>query len=66
MARCKHPRCKRKILLVVKEMSRCRCGKLYCQEHRLNHNCTFDYKGNHRETLSKELTKVIPKKIFKV
>jgi len=66
MARCKHLNCKRKIPSIIKELSRCRCGKLYCHEHRLAHDCTFDYQSHHKKTLEKQLTKVEPKKVIKV
>ena len=66
MARCKYLECKRKISSVLKDVSRCRCGKLYCSEHRLAHDCTFDYQAHHRETLKRELTKVKPEKVIKV
>lgn len=43
----------------------CRCGGLYCGEHRYDtaHNCTFDYKTVGREELRKSNPQVISDKI---
>ena len=66
MPRCKYDGCKKKIPSVLKEINRCRCGKLYCSKHRLDHQCTFDYHAHYKETLKKELIKVVPEKVLKV
>lgn len=43
----------------------CRCGGLYCGEHRYDtaHNCSFDYKTTGREELRKSNPQVISDKI---
>jgi predicted nucleic acid binding AN1-type Zn finger protein len=43
----------------------CRCGNLFCALHRLpeSHKCTFDFKKQGIKQLSKQLIKVVPKKI---
>lgn len=46
----------------------CRCGGLYCGEHRYDtaHNCTFDYKTTGREELRKSNPQVISDKIQRI
>ncbi|CAJ0562948.1 unnamed protein product, partial [Mesorhabditis spiculigera] len=46
----------------------CRCGGLYCSEHRydLAHNCTFDYKTMEREELRKNNPVVVSDKIQRI
>lgn len=46
----------------------CRCGGNFCAEHRLDsaHSCTYDYLGEAKNKLSKELSKVIANKLDKV
>lgn len=46
----------------------CRCGGLYCGEHRYDtaHNCTFDYKTTGREELRKNNPQVISEKIQRI
>lgn len=66
MTRCKHPGCNRKISFVYKSIGLCRCGNVYCQHHRLDHKCTFDYKSHNKKVLSKELRKVVAEKIIEV
>ncbi len=35
----------------------CKCGNVYCSEHRFeeNHNCTFDFKASEKKHLEKVL-----------
>ena len=46
----------------------CRCGGLYCVEHRADvaHNCSFDYQEEHRKALGEHLVKVVGQKLDKV
>ena len=43
----------------------CRCNESYkfCSKHRLNHECTFDYKKEQQEKLMKDNPKIITPKI---
>ena len=42
MLRCKL--CNKKLSIMLKDMYICRCSDYYCSIHKLEHNCTFDYK----------------------
>ncbi|KAI1724767.1 a20-like zinc finger domain-containing protein [Ditylenchus destructor] len=46
----------------------CRCGGLYCGEHRYDqvHNCTFDYKTMEREEIRKNNPVVVSDKIARI
>lgn len=46
----------------------CRCGGLYCGEHRYDtaHDCTFDYKTMEREELRKNNPVVVSEKIQRI
>jgi hypothetical protein len=46
----------------------CRCGGLYCGEHRYDtaHNCTFDYKTMEREEIRKNNPVVVSEKIQRI
>jgi hypothetical protein len=46
----------------------CRCGGLYCGEHRYDtaHSCTFDYKTMEREELRKNNPVVVSEKIQRI
>eukprot|EP00871_Galdieria_phlegrea_P003837 jgi/Galph1/4454/GphlegSOOS_G3033.1 len=46
----------------------CRCGFLFCSEHRYSdkHNCTFDFKSQNKELLSKANPQVVAPKINKI
>ena len=64
----KVPRCYNcRIKVGVYGMS-CKCGHLFCYEHRLpeNHVCSFDFKSNHQELLEKQNPKVSPSKYTKI
>ena len=41
--RCQFGECKKKLDLVKIQ---CKCDLYFCSKHRLNHNCTYDYKKN--------------------
>lgn len=57
--------CRKKVGLTGFE---CRCGGLYCGLHRYSdkHNCTFDYKADGREQLTKANPVVVGEKIKKI
>ncbi len=61
--RCNHEGCRMKLTLVD---FACRCGKTHCPGHRLAeaHNCTYDYKADHKAQLLKYMsTPVVGKKV---
>ncbi|KAK7243596.1 hypothetical protein RIF29_38401 [Crotalaria pallida] len=47
---------------------RCRCGELFCSEHRYSdrHDCSYDYKAAGREAIAKENPVIRASKIVKV
>ncbi|KAK6933765.1 Zinc finger, AN1-type [Dillenia turbinata] len=57
--------CRRKVGLTG---FRCRCGDLFCPEHRYSdrHDCSFDYKTAGRETISRENPVVKAAKIVRI
>lgn len=57
--------CRRKVGLTG---FRCRCGELFCSEHRYSdrHDCSFDYKTVGREAIARENPVVKAAKIVKV
>lgn len=59
------PICKKKLGLTA---ITCRCGNTYCTGHRHaeSHNCTFDYKEEGRNQLSKVITKCETAKLEKI
>jgi len=57
--------CRKKVGLTGFE---CRCGGLFCGLHRYSdkHNCTFDYKADGREQLTKANPVVVGEKVKKI
>ncbi|GMH19001.1 hypothetical protein Nepgr_020842 [Nepenthes gracilis] len=57
--------CQRKVGLTG---FRCRCGELFCAEHRYSdrHDCSYDYKAAGREAIARENPVVKAAKIVKV
>ncbi len=43
----------------------CKCGGLYCTQHRgdVDHQCTYDYKAEQQKSLSTLMEKVVAKKV---
>lgn len=43
----------------------CKCGGMYCSEHRMseNHTCHYDYQSEYKKHLSTNLVKVVGAKI---
>ncbi|KAI3705441.1 hypothetical protein L1987_75679 [Smallanthus sonchifolius] len=56
--------CKRKVGLIG---FRCRCGEMFCSEHRYSdrHDCSYDYKAAGREVIARENPVVRAAKILK-
>nr|XP_043631988.1 zinc finger A20 and AN1 domain-containing stress-associated protein 5-like [Erigeron canadensis] len=57
--------CKKKVGLIG---FRCRCGEMFCSEHRYSdrHDCSYDYKAAGREAIARENPVVRAAKILKV
>ncbi|PWA93084.1 Zinc finger, AN1-type [Artemisia annua] len=57
--------CRRKVGLMG---FRCRCGEMFCSDHRYSdrHDCSYDYKGVGREAIARENPVVRAAKILKV
>lgn len=57
--------CKRKVGLMG---FRCRCGEMFCSEHRYSdrHDCSYDYKAAGREAIARENPVVRAAKLLKV
>ncbi|MBA0680351.1 hypothetical protein Goari_012056 [Gossypium aridum] len=47
---------------------RCRCGELFCSDHRYSdrHDCSYDYKAAGREAIARENPVVKAAKIIRV
>ncbi|MQL78474.1 hypothetical protein Taro_010919 [Colocasia esculenta] len=57
--------CRRKVGLTG---FRCRCGELFCAEHRYSdrHDCSYDYKAAGREAIERDNPVVKPAKIVRI
>ncbi|KAI3738731.1 hypothetical protein L2E82_28850 [Cichorium intybus] len=57
--------CRKKVRLMG---FRCRCGEMFCSEHRYSdrHDCSYDYKAAGREAIARENPMVRAAKILKV
>ena len=61
--RCCQEGCKKKLGLTD---FACRCGLIHCSQHRASeaHNCSYDYKAQHKEELLKTMsTAIVAKKL---
>lgn len=63
--RCSCTGCRKKLGLMG---FRCRCGDMFCSEHRYSdrHDCSYDYKAAGREAIARENPVVKAAKILKV
>lgn len=63
---CSHEGCNKKLYLTQLIIGTCRCGGYFCNKHRLNHNCTYDYsKERNKEQFVKD-NLCIHEKILKI
>ena len=53
--------CTKKISLLDTVTCTCRCKEVFCPLHRLDHNCTFDYKKDYKD--NNKLVKITADKI---
>ncbi|KAL6505344.1 Zinc finger A20 and AN1 domain-containing stress-associated protein 5 [Orobanche gracilis] len=65
VTRCSGSSCRKKVGLMG---FRCRCGDVFCSEHRYSdrHDCIYDYKAAGREAIAKENPLVRASKLLKV
>ncbi|KAL2467504.1 zinc finger A20 and AN1 domain-containing stress-associated protein 5-like [Forsythia ovata] len=65
VTRCSGSRCRKKIRLIG---FRCRCGEVFCSEHRYSnrHDCSYDYKSTGWKAIARENLVVRAAKILKV
>ena len=56
--------CHKKIKLIDVITCKCRCGNLFCLQHRLEHDCKYDYQGDYRA--KNNLVKLEEKKLDKI
>lgn len=50
--------CRVKINKLYKETHTCKCEKVFCNNHKLNHNCLYNYKDVNKNFLKNELVKL--------
>ena len=50
--------CSIKINKLYKTIHTCKCGNVYCSQHKSMHNCNFDYQREQKELLSNNLVKI--------
>ena len=60
MTRCEI--CKKKNYMNMK----CKCGKILCQKHMHDHNCSYDYKEEFRKKFKNENVKIDFEKFEKI
>lgn len=62
---CSHNQCKSRVKMMQQITNKCRCGKVFCNIHRLpeGHACTIDYVKLGKMALIKDNPKVCAKKL---
>lgn len=47
--------CNKKILTHLISLYKCKCENIYCSDHKLSHNCTYDYHSNFKKIIKDKL-----------
>lgn len=55
--------CQKKIAEIFIEIYTCKCEKIFCRKHKLDHNCDYNHKKNNINFLNKKLIKITTKKL---
>lgn len=58
--------CNKKIYGYVLDAYRCRCGGVYCSEHKMTHRCSYDFVADNREKIKVNLPLILGQKIVKI
>ena len=58
--------CNKKIPSVFVSINLCKCGSLYCNYHKSDHDCSYDYKTEFRKTLEIQMPKIFVEKVIKM
>ena len=56
----------KKISIVFQFKCKCSTDNIYCQLHRNNHNCKYDYKTNSKYNIEKNNPNIVPLKVQKI
>jgi hypothetical protein len=58
--------CNKKLSLVKQITNKCKCKYVFCDEHKTNHNCNFDYQKQNRDKLKMENQIIIKNTLNKI
>ena len=58
--------CKKKVSKLFLDLYTCKCEKVVCRKHKLDHNCEYNYKDNNSKKLNQKLVKINNKTIFEI
>jgi len=58
--------CNKKIKLVEEITSKCKCGKISCSNHKLDHNCNYDYKNDYQKQMESIMVPIVGSKVEKI
>jgi hypothetical protein len=58
--------CNKKIKLVEQITSKCKCGKIYCGNHKIDHNCDYDYRNEFKNQISSIMITITSDKLDKI
>ena len=58
--------CKKKLKLVKQITNKCKCKYIFCDQHKLNHNCTFDFIKTEHELLKSKNPVIVSDKVQKI
>ncbi len=56
-------KCKRKLDIVSSLTNVCKCSNIFCNDHKIDHKCSFDKKNDYKESIAKNMPKIIPQKV---
>lgn len=56
--------CSKKMNHIDAIVSLCRCGKIFCISHRIDHNCEYNYKEEYKKCNG--LVKIVAEKVHKI
>ena len=59
-------KCSKKLNILFTSINTCRCKNIYCAQHMMSHECSYDYKTVERKFLEEKLVKVVSDKVVHI
>lgn len=55
--------CKKKLDVVSSVTNICKCSNVFCNDHKIQHECSYDKRKEYKDEIAKKMPKLFPQKV---